>query len=69
MPELATKELGEIAVFIKSGKKSISAMDSFKYQQIRISKVEKPGDTGFAAMVFDVTGIKSLINMTVKPMI
>ena len=43
-------------------------MDSLKYQQIRISKVEKPEDTGFAAMLFDVTDIKTMINMTVKPM-
>ncbi|MDH5736405.1 MAG: hypothetical protein OEY87_09810 [Gammaproteobacteria bacterium] len=68
VPELATKQLGEIAVFVKSDKKKISAMDSFKLQQIRISKVEKPGDTGFAAMIFDVTGIKCMINMTIKPL-
>ncbi len=67
-PELATKQLREIAVFIRSDKKNISFMDSLKYQQIRISKVEKPEDTGFASMAFDVTGIKSMINMTIKPM-
>lgn len=67
VPDLATKELNEVAVFIKSNKKNISAMDSLKYQQIRISKVEKPTDTGFAAMMFDVTGIKAMINMTIKP--
>ena len=68
VPALATKEISEIAVFIKSNKNKISAMDSLKYQQIRISRVEKPQDTGFAAMTFDVSGIKSMINMTVKPM-
>jgi len=68
VPELATKQIGEIAVFIKSDKKKISVMDSFKLQQIRISKVEKPEDTGFAAMVFDVSGIKSMINMAIKPL-
>lgn len=68
VPELATKQIGEVAVFVKSDKKKISVMDSFKLQQIRISKVEKPEDTGFAAMMFDVTGIKSMINMTVKPL-
>ncbi|NNE63908.1 MAG: hypothetical protein HKN34_07495 [Gammaproteobacteria bacterium] len=68
IPALATNELREIAVFIKSDKKEISAMDSLKYQQIRISTVEKPEDTGFAAMTFDVSGIKSMINMTIKPM-
>ena len=67
VPELATKQIGEIAVFVKSDKKKISAMDSLKLQQIRISKVEKPQDTGFAAMFFDVTGIKCMINMTIKP--
>ena len=67
MPELATKQLGEIAVFVKTDKKNISAMDSLKYQQIRISKVEKPEDTGFAAMMFDVSDIKCMINMTIKP--
>ena len=67
-PELATKVLGEIAVFVKTENKTISAMDSLKYQQIRISKVDKPEDTGFAAMMFDVSGIRSMINMTVKPM-
>jgi hypothetical protein len=68
IPELATKQLGEVAVFVRSSKQGISAMDSLKYQQIRISKVEKPEDTGFAAMLFDVTDIKTMINMTVKPM-
>lgn len=68
VPELAMEDLGEVAVFIKSDKKKISVIDSFKYQQIRISKVEKPEDTGFAAMVFDVTGIKCMINMTIKPL-
>jgi len=67
MPELATKQLGEIAVFVKTDKKNISAMDSLKYQQIRISKVEKPEDTGFAAMMFDVSDIRCMINMTIKP--
>ncbi|MDH3220325.1 MAG: hypothetical protein OEO19_12395 [Gammaproteobacteria bacterium] len=68
IPDLATEQLGEVAVFVKTDKKNISAMDSLKYQQIRISKVEKPEDTGFAAMMFDVSGIRSMINMTVKPM-
>ncbi len=68
IPDLATKELGEVAVFVKTDKKNISVMDSLKYQQIRISKVDKPEDTGFAAMMFDVSGIRSMINMTVKPM-
>ena len=68
MPEFASEQLGEVAVFIKSSKKKISVMDTFKLQQIRISRVEKPEDTGFAAMIFDVSGIKSMINMTIKPL-
>lgn len=67
-PEMATAEMGEVGVFIKTDKKKVSDMDALKCMQVRISKVEKPADTGFTGMMFDVTGIKSMINMTLKPM-
>lgn len=67
VPDLATKQLGEIGVFVKSNKPNISGMDSLSSKQIRISKVEKPEDTGFVAMVFDVSGVKAIINMQIKP--
>ena len=68
LPELATKQLGEIGVFIKTSKASVSAMDAIRSQQIRIAKVEKPEDTGFVAMAFDVSGVKAMINMQIKPL-
>lgn len=67
MPEFATKELGEIGVFVETDKSTVSAMDTLRSRMIRIAKVEKPDDTGFLAMAFDVTGIKAMINMQIKP--
>ncbi len=67
-PKLANKDLGQLAVFVNTEKKNIDVMESFKHKQVIISKVEKPEDTGFAAMLFDVTGIKSMISITVKPL-
>ena len=67
MPEFTTKQIGEVGVFVKTDKEKVSDMDALKLLQIRIVKVEKPDDTGFLAMAFDVTGIKSTINMQIKP--
>ena len=67
-PDQVTAELKEVGVFLKTDKKNVSAMDALKLKQVRISKVENPQDTGFAGMMFDVTGIKTMINITVKPM-
>lgn len=67
MPEFATKQIGEVGVFVKTDKEKVSDMDALKLLQIRIVKVEKPDDTGFLAMAFDVTGIMSTINMQIKP--
>ena len=75
VPDLATKQLGDVGVFVKTDKKNISALDALNYKQLSVSKVEKPGDTGFIdafsliAVIFDVRGIKSWIVMTVKPAI
>ena len=69
LPDLATKELGEIGVFIRTSKDNVSAMDALSSQQIRIAKVEKAEDTGFVAMVFDVSGVKAMISMQIKPLI
>jgi hypothetical protein len=68
VPELATKQIGEIGVFVKTDKEKVDSIDSMRMQQIRIAKVEKPEDTGFLAMAFDVTGIKTMINMQIKPL-
>jgi len=68
MPGLATKRLNDVEIFVKTNKKNISAIDSLNYQQLEIAKVEKPGDIGAIEMVFDVSGIKSWIIMTLKPM-
>ena len=65
--DLATEQIGEIGVFVKSSNPSVSAFDALKSQQIRIAKVEEPEDTGFVAMVFDVSGVKTMINMQIKP--
>ena len=68
VPDLAMAEAGEVGVFVNTSNKNVSAMDAFSNKQIRISKVEKPDDTGFIAMMFDVKGIKSMIAMTIKPL-
>jgi hypothetical protein len=67
-PDQVTSALKEVSVFIKTDKKTIDAMDAMKLKQVRISKVESPTDTGFASMMFDVTGIKTMINITVTPL-
>lgn len=68
VPELATEQMGEIGVFVKTDKEKVDSIDSLSMQQIRIAKVEKPEDTGFLAMAFDVTGVKTMINMQIKPL-
>ncbi|WP_020675004.1 hypothetical protein [Geopsychrobacter electrodiphilus] len=68
-PELAVKEAGQVGLFVNTDKKNISPMDSLKYRQLIVSKVEKPGDTGFVEMMFDVKGVKSMIVMSLKPML
>lgn len=67
-PELAIEDMKQIAIFINTKKKNVSAMDALKYRQFAVSKVEKKDDTGFIGMSFDVSGIKSLVSMTLKPM-
>lgn len=67
LPELATQQMNEVGVFVNTSDQAISAMDALRHRQIRISKVEKPEDTGFVAMMFDVKGIKSMIVMTIRP--
>ena len=52
------KEKGKIITF--------STKEAIKYNYCN-GEVEKPDDTGFLAMAFDVTGIKSTINMQIKP--
>lgn len=66
LPEIATKQLGEIGVFVITEK---ATMDAMRSQQIRIAKVEKPEDTGFITMTFDVTGVKAMINIQIKPIL
>ena len=67
-PDQITGALKEVGVFFETDKKTLELMDSLKLKQVRISRVENPTDTGFAGMMFDVTGIKSMINITVKPL-
>ena len=67
-PQLAVKEAGQVGIFVNTDKKNISAMDSLKHRQLSVTKVEKPGDAGFIEMMFDVKGIKSMIVMTLRPM-
>ena len=67
VPGLATKRLNDVEIFVKTDKKNISEIDSLSYKQLEVAKVEKPGDTGVIGMVFDVSGIKSWIIMTLKP--
>lgn len=67
VPELATEQIGEIGVFVKTDKEEVDSFDSMSMQQIRIAKIEKPEDTGFLAMAFDVKGVKATINMQIKP--
>ena len=68
VPELATEQIGEIGVFVKTDKEEVDSFDSMSMQQVRISKIEKPEDTGFLAMAFDVKGVKAMVNMQIKPL-
>ena len=67
VPDHTIKQLGEVGVFVQADNRSISVNEAMKHKQLRVSKVEKPEETGFG-MVFDVSGIKSMIVMTIKPM-
>ena len=67
-PDLAIAEAGQVGVFINTDKKKVTAMDSLKYRQFNVTKVDKPEDTGFVGMMFKVDGIKSMITMTLKPL-
>ena len=68
VPDHATPELKEVEVFLETDNKNVSPMDALKLRQVRISKVESPEDTGFAGMMFDVTDIKTMINIAVTPL-
>lgn len=68
VPDLASEQLGQVGVFVNTDKPNVDAFDSLKYKQLVVNKVEKPGDTGFIEMVFEVKGIKSMIVMTLKPL-
>ena len=67
-PQLTVSQIGEVGVFVKTDLEQFDDFEAMKMQQIRIAKVEKPEDTGFLAMAFDVTGVKSIINMQIKPL-
>lgn len=67
IPELATKQLNEVGVFVESSNPKLDAFDALKFRQIRIRKVEKPEDVGLASMFGDVSGVKSVISIQVKP--
>lgn len=66
-PDQVSEQMKEVGVFLETDKTTVGLMDALKLRQVRISKVEKPEDTGFAAMMFDVTGIKSMVAITVTP--
>ena len=66
-PGLATKEMGEVGVFVNTDNPKIDAFDSLKFRQIRIVRVTKPEDTGFLGMFLEMKGIRSLITLQIKP--
>lgn len=66
-PNLAVAAMDEVGVFVKTDKKEVDAFDSLSMVAVRIRKIEKKGDTGFIEMAFDVKGYKTLIDMTIKP--
>ena len=67
-PSLATKLLDEVAVFIETTRADIGMIDAMKYRQVRIRKINNAqDDLPFEAMVSDVSGVKSVISIQVKP--
>lgn len=66
-PKLALQQMGEVGVFVKTDQPSMDTMAAMRLQQIRIVRIDKPDDTGFLAMTFDVTSIRAVINMQIKP--
>jgi len=66
VPGHTIKELGEAGVFVQADNSNISVIEAMKHRQLRVSKVEKPEETGFG-LAFVVTGIKSMIVMTLIP--
>jgi hypothetical protein len=66
VPDHTIKELGEVGVFVQADNRNISVNEAMKHKQLRVSKVENPEEWGFA-MVFDVSGTKSMIVMTLIP--
>lgn len=67
VPDLITKQMGEVGVFVETDNPNIDAFDSLKYRQIRIIRVTKPEDTGFLGMFLEMKGIKSMITLQIKP--
>ena len=67
VPDHTIKELGEVGVFVQTDNRNISVIEAMKHKELRVSKVEKPEEHGFG-MLFEVSGIKSMIIMTIKPM-
>jgi hypothetical protein len=67
-PQLAVKQMKQVGVFVNSDKNDLSPMAALKYRQLSVAQVESADDTGFIAMMFDVSGIRSMIVMTLKPM-
>ncbi|MFQ5471235.1 MAG: hypothetical protein ACE5EH_13220 [Gammaproteobacteria bacterium] len=67
VPSLATKQIGEVVVFVETNNSAVNAFESMKYRQIRISEVNKPDDVGFAGMFGDLSGIKTAISIQIKP--
>jgi len=68
VPDLAIKQMGEVGVFLETSKKNIDDFDAMKYRSIRIQKVEKKEDLGFAATMGDLPKAKAVINIQLKPM-
>lgn len=67
-PQLAVKQMKQVGVFVNSDQKDLSPFAALKYRQLCVSQVDTADDTGFIAMMFDVSGIRSMIVMTLKPM-
>ncbi len=67
-PNVANAVLGEVGVFVKTDKKQVDAFDLMKTIYITLSKIEKEGDTGFIEMMFDVSGYKTIITYSLKPL-
>jgi len=62
------KQLKQVAVFAETTNPSPKPIEIMNLRTVQVMRVEKPEDTGFASMFFDVSGVRTRIVLGVTPM-